>query len=164
MLTKLSISQNSHKNTGVVNMPLNLKALSGLIMLAATISFPNIAVAQTESSYQTPNEVFEKAFYENYPDFYNNDGLFREIDWIFGSGSLFKNSFPENEIERDAKLVNILYQDMLSKQTTSDPYIRTPDLPNPYNTSLLASPRLRATQLQVGTEFRFDNLPLPQRY
>ena len=149
-------------------MPLNLKALSGLLMLAATISFPNIAVAQTEtSSYQTPNEVFEKAFYENYPDFYNNDGLFREIDWILGgAGSLFKNSFPENEIERDAKLVNILYQDMLEQQTTNNPYIRTPDLPNPYSTSLLASPRLRATQLQVGTEFRFDNLPqnLPQRY
>ena len=141
-------------------MPLNLKALSGLLMLAATISFPNIAVAQTQtSSYQTPNEVFEKAFYENYPDFYKNDGLFREIDWLFGSGSLFKNSFPENEIERDAELLNIVYRDVLKQQTTSDPYIRTPDLPHPYNTSLLASPRLRATQLQVGTDFRFDTLP-----
>lgn len=140
-------------------MPLNLKALSGLLMLAATIGFPTIAAAQTESSYQTPNEVFEKAFYENYPDFYNNDGLFREIDWILGPGSLFKNSFPEHEIERDAKLVNILYQDALKQQTTSDPYIRTPDLPSPYNTSLLASPRMKASQLQVGTEFRFDSLP-----
>ncbi|MDY6902323.1 MAG: hypothetical protein SWZ49_30280 [Cyanobacteriota bacterium] len=148
-------------------MPLNWKALSGLLMLAGTISFPTIAAAQTEtSSYQTPNQVFEKAFYENYPDFYDNHGLFREIDWILGPGSLFKNSFPENEIERDAKLVNILYQDLLKQQTTSDPYIRTPDLPSPYNTSLLASPRLRANQLQVGTEFRFDTLPqnLPQRY
>lgn len=147
-------------------MPLNLKALSGLLMLAATIGFPNIAVAQTESGYQTPNEVFEEAFYENYPNFYKNDGLFREIDWLLGSGSLFKNSFPENEIERDAELLNIVYQDVLKQQTTSDPYIRTPDLPNPYNTSLLASPRLRTTQLQVGTEFRFDTLPqnLPQRY
>ena len=151
-------------------MPLNWKALSGLIMLAATIGSPTIAVAQTEtSSYQSPDRVFEKAFYENYPDFYNNDGLFREIDWILGSGSLFKNSFPENEIERDAKLVNILYQDVLKQQTTNDPYIRTPDLPSPYNTSLLGSPRLRASQLQVGTEFRFDSLPqrfenLPQRY
>ena len=145
-------------------MPLNLKALSGLLMLASTIGSPTIAAAQTEtSSYQTPNEVFEKAFYENYPDFYKNDGLFREIDWIFGPGSLFKNSFPEHEIERDAKLVNILYQDALKQQTTSDPYIRTPDLPSPYNTSLLASPRMRASQLQVGTEFRFDSLPLGER-
>ncbi|MEM7579759.1 MAG: hypothetical protein AAF316_07875 [Cyanobacteria bacterium P01_A01_bin.80] len=146
-------------------MSLNWKALSGLLVLAGTISSPNIAAAQTEtSSYQAPNQVFEKAFYENYPDFYRNHGLFREIDWILGPGSLFKNSFPENEIERDAKLVNIVYQDVLKQQTTSDPYIRTPDLPSPYNTSLLASPRLKASQLQVGTEFRFDNLPLPQRY
>ena len=141
-------------------MPLNLKTISGLLVLAATIGSPTIAAAETETSdYQTPNQVFEKAFYENYPDFYNNDGLFREIDWILGSGSLFKNSFPEHEIERDAKLVNILYQDVLKQQTTSDPYIRTPDLPNPYNTSLLGSPRMRAEQLQVGTEFRFDSLP-----
>ncbi len=144
-------------------MPLNLKLFSGLLVLAATIGTPTIAAAETETSnYQTPNEVFEKAFYENYPNFYNNGGLFREIDWIFGTGSLFKNSFPENEIERDAELLNVLYQDMLEQQTTSDPYIRTPDLPSPYNTSLLASPRLRANKLQVGTEFRFDSLP--QRY
>ncbi len=144
-------------------MPLNLKLISGLLALAATIGTSSIAAAETETSnYQTPNEVFEKAFYENYPNFYNNGGLFREIDWIFGTGSLFKNSFPENEIERDAELLNVLYQDMLEQQTTSDPYIRTPDLPSPYNTSLLASPRLRANQLQVGTEFRFDSLP--QRY
>ncbi|MGB3652071.1 MAG: hypothetical protein WBA41_12775 [Rivularia sp. (in: cyanobacteria)] len=141
-------------------MPLNLKTIFRLLVLAATIGSPTIAAAQTETSgYQTPNQVFEKAFYENYPDFYNNDGLFREIDWILGSGSLFKNSFPEHEIERDAKLVNILYQDVLKQQTTNDPYIRTPDLPNPYNTSLLGSPRMRAEQLQVGTEFRFDSLP-----
>lgn len=144
-------------------MPLNLKLISGLLVVAASIGIPTIAAAETETSdYQTPNEVFEKAFYENYPNFYNNGGLFREIDWIFGTGSLFKNSFPENEIERDAELLNVLYQDMLEQQTTSDPYIRTPDLPSPYNTSLLASPRLRANQLQVGTEFRFDSLP--QRY
>ncbi len=141
-------------------MSLKLKALGSLLVIATVIASPTVAFAQTEtSSYQTPNEVFEKAFYENYPDFYNNDGLFREINWIVGPGSLFKNSFPENEIERDAKLVNIVYQDVLKQQTTSDPYIRTPDLPSPYNTSLLGSPRLKASQLQVGTEFRFDSLP-----
>ncbi|MGB3759989.1 MAG: hypothetical protein WBA07_27045, partial [Rivularia sp. (in: cyanobacteria)] len=111
-------------------MRLNLKLISGLLVVAASIGTPTIAAAETETSdYQTPNEVFEKAFYENYPNFYNNGGLFREIDWIFGTGSLFKNSFPENEIERDAELLNVLYQDMLEQQTTSDPYIRTPDLP-----------------------------------
>ena len=141
-------------------MLLNLKALGGLLMLAATIGFPKVAAAETEiSNYQTANEVFERAFFKNYPNFYKNQGLWRDIDWILGSGSLFKNSFPENEIERDAKLVNILYRDMLEQLTTNDPYIRTPDLPSPYNSSLLGSPRMRASQLQVGTEFRFDSVP-----
>ncbi len=141
-------------------MPFNLKMISALLMLAGTISTPTIAAAETEiSNYQIPNEVFERAFFKNYPDFYKNGGLGRDIDFLLGTGSLFKNSFPEHEIERDAKLVNILYQDVLKQQTTNDPYIRTPDLPSPYNTSLLGTPRMRASQLQVGTEFRFDSVP-----
>ena len=141
-------------------MPLNLKALGGLLVLAATVVSPTVAAAETEiSNYQTPSEVIEEAFFENYPDFYKNRGLGREIDWLLGSGSLFRNSFPENEIERDANLINIVYKDMLKQQTTNDPFIRTPDLPNPYNSSLLGSPRMRASQLQVGTEFRFDSVP-----
>lgn len=141
-------------------MPLNLKTLGGLLVLAATVVSPTVAAAETEiSDYQTPLQVFEKAFFENYPNFYKNRGLGRDIDWLLGSGSLFKNSFPENEIERDAKLVNIVYRDMLKQQTTNDPFIRTPDLPSPYNSSLLSSPRMRASQLQVGTEFRFDSVP-----
>ena len=141
-------------------MPLNLKALSGLVVLAASISFSQIAAAEPEmSNYQIPNQIFDRAFSTNYPDFYENKGLWREINWLLGPGSIFKNSFPEHEIERDAKLLNILYKDVLKQQVSSDPYIRTPDLPNPYNSSLLSSPRMRASQLKVGTEFRFDGLP-----
>ena len=40
-------------------MPLNWKALSGLLMFASTIGFPTIAAAQIETSnYQTPNQVY----------------------------------------------------------------------------------------------------------
>jgi hypothetical protein len=79
---------------------------------------------------------------------------------MFGPGSVFKNSFPENEIARDAELINTVYRDALYQQTNNDPYIRTPDLPNPYNTSLLMSPHLNINKLQTGTEFRFETVPL----
>ena len=82
----------------------------------------------------------------------------RQLDSFLGSGSGFSNSFPENEIARDAELVNTLYRDVLTQQSSNDPYLRTPDLPNPYDSSLLMSPRLNGNKLKVGTEFRFETV------
>jgi hypothetical protein len=81
------------------------------------------------------------------------------IELSLKSGSLFRNSFPESEIARDAELVNVVYRDVLNQQVGNDPYIRTPDLPNPYNTSLMMSPRLNSNMLKTGTEFRFETVP-----
>ncbi|MDJ0618327.1 MAG: hypothetical protein QNJ63_16535 [Calothrix sp. MO_192.B10] len=145
-------------------MSLNFPAIGGLfILMAATVGFPSVAVADTETetyNYQTPNEVFERAFFKNDPNFYRNNTFKRELDWMFGVG-LLKNSFPENEIARDAELVNIVYRDVLQQQVGNDPYIRTRDLPNPYGSSVMMSPRMNSEKLQVGTEFRFDNSPTP---
>ena len=113
-------------------MGINFKAVGGLLMLMAiTVSFPSTAVAETEIyNYQTPNEVFERAFFKNDPNFYGNNTLRRELDFILGVG-LLNNSFTENEIARDGELVNIVYRDVLQQQVGNDPYIRTRDLPNP---------------------------------
>ena len=138
-------------------MSLNLRAMGGFcILMAASIGFPSVALAETETyNYQTPNEIFERAFFKNNPDFYRNNSLGRDLDWILGPG-ISKNSFPENEMARDGKLVNIVYRDIMQQQVGNDPYIRTRDLPNPYNSSVIMSPRMNAEQLKVGTEFRFE--------
>jgi hypothetical protein len=141
-------------------MGLKFKPLGGLLVLLATISLPTAVSAQTETpKYETTNDVFNRAFFKNDRTFYGNNSLGRQIDWMFGPGSLFKNSFPENEIARDAELVNNVYRDVMNQQVSNDPYIRTPDLPNPYNTSLMMSPRLNTNKLKVGTEFRFEGEP-----
>lgn len=141
-------------------MGLKFKPLGGLLVLLATISLPAAVSAQTETpKYETTNDVFNRAFFKNDRNFYGNNTFRRQIDWMLGPGSLFKNSFPENEIARDAELVNTVYRDVMSQQVSNDPYIRTPDLPNPYNTSIMMSPRLNSNKLQVGTEFRFDAEP-----
>ncbi len=143
-------------------MGLNFKNFSSLLVLFATALFPSVATAQTVTpGYETPNEVFERAFFKNDPNFYANQTFMRQTDWIFGPGSLSHNSFPENEIARDAQLVNTVYRDMLNQQVSNDPYIRTPDLPSPWNTSMLMSPRLNTNRLTVGTEYRFDPVPSP---
>ena len=141
-------------------MGIKFKALGGLlVLLAASISIPAFADDKGTTNYETPNEVFDRAFFKNDRNFYGNNTFKRQIDWLVGPGSLFRNSFPESEIARDAELVNVVYRDVLNQQVGNDPYIRTPDLPNPYNTSLMMSPRLNSNKLKTGTEFRFDTVP-----
>ncbi|MEH2289405.1 hypothetical protein [Nostoc sp.] len=141
-------------------MRIKFKTFGGLlVLLTAGIAFPSIASAQTATSNtETTNDVFERAYFRHDRNFYENGSLKRQLDSFFGSGTGFGGSFPENEIARDAELVNTLYHDALTQQVGNDPYIRTPDLPNPYNTSLMMSPRY-SNKLQIGTEFRFETLP-----
>jgi len=136
---------------------IKLKTFGGLlILLAASIAFPSVVAAQTQTpKSETTSDVFERAFFRHDRNFYENGTLKRQLDSFLGSGASFGGSFPENEIARDAELVNALYHDVLTQQAGNDPYIRTPDLPNPYDTSLMMSPRLNANKLRVGTEFRF---------
>ena len=137
-------------------MGIKFKTFGGLlVLLAAGIAFPSIASAQTE----TTNDAFERAYFRHDRNFYENGSLKRQLDSFLGSGSSFGGSFPENEIARDAQLINTLYHDVLTQQVGNDPYIRTPDLPNPYDTSLIMSPRFNSNKLKVGTEFKFDTLP-----
>jgi hypothetical protein len=141
-------------------MGFKFKTLGGLLVLIAAASSPSVALAQDSApNYETASDSMERAFFKNDPNFYRNNSFKRELDLILGSGSLFRNSFPENEIARDAELVNTVYRDVMMQQATNDPYIRTPDLPNPYNTSLMMSPRLNQGKLRTGTEFRFETMP-----
>lgn len=142
-------------------MRIKLKTFGGLlVLLAASIAFPSVASAQTETpNAETTSDVFERAFFRHDRNFYENGSLKRQLDSFLGAGSSFGGSFPENEIARDAELVNTLYHDVLAQQVGNDPYIRTPDLPNPYDTSLMMSPRVNSNRLKVGTEFRFETLP-----
>ncbi|MEH2081205.1 MAG: hypothetical protein V7K89_14735 [Nostoc sp.] len=141
-------------------MRIKFKIFGGLlVLLTAGIAFPSIAFAQTATpNSETTSDVFERAYFSHDRNFYENGSLKRQLDSFLGFGSSFGGSFPENEIARDAELVNTLYHDALIQQVGNDPYIRTPDLPNPYDTSLMMSPRY-SNKLKVGTEFRFETLP-----
>jgi hypothetical protein len=135
---------------------LQSKFLSSLFILVAT-AVPSVATAQESApNYETASEAMERAFFKNSPNYYRNQGINRDIDLILGTGTPLRSSFPEKEIERDAALINSLYRDIIMQQAMNDPYIRTPDLPNPYNTSLMMSPRMNQERLRSGTEFRFE--------
>lgn len=130
-----------------------------LVLLVTSTAFPVVAVAQMQTdNYETTSDSFERAYFRHDPNFYDNGSLQRQVDSLVGPGGNFGTTFPDNEIAKDAELVNTLYRDVLTQQAMNDPYLRTPDLPNPYDTSLLMSPRYNANKLRVGTEYNFDTL------
>lgn len=141
----------------------NFKALiSALVLLTTTTSFHPAVVAQTDiitrlrgGRRESVAETFNRAFSRNDPTFFRNRSIKRQIDLIFGPGTLRRNSYPENEIRRDAELIDILYRDVLNQQVNSDPVIRTLDLPNPYNTTIRTSPRINVNT-QVEREIIFQ--------
>lgn len=133
-------------------------SLSSILVLAiATTGFHGAAIAGPKSSTQpkaaqTLAETFEQAFFANDPAFYRNRSLGRQLDWMFG----FKG-YTESEINRDAASVHNLYQSSLKQQASSNPAIRTRDLPNPYETSILTSPNIDVNQKVQNNEVIFDN-------
>ncbi len=84
--------------------------------------------------YETPYEEFEDAFFSNDRNYFRNRGIPRQVAWIFGLG------FTENEMYKDGRAVHDLYLELLEDQVSTTPRIRTPDLVNPYETSLTITP------------------------
>ncbi|USR92416.1 hypothetical protein NEA10_06775 [Phormidium yuhuli AB48] len=144
-----------------MNRSLRLTPVLGAAIAALMATAPPAAAQISESEVTVPGletrrlrtltipEAFEGAFFEHSRDFFRNRSLTHEID------SLLFN-FPENNIARDARLVNILHRDVMRQQLTNDPFIRTPDLTNPFNTSVETMNRDGDITPIRGSEFFLD--------
>lgn len=118
-------------------MKIQFRSLIGaFILLTASTAFTaSKSLAQTrynEDVMPIP-EAFDRAFY----------GLSGSIHFqtsLVGQVLRFGILYPDKEISRDSKRVERLYRELLIQQTMSDPMIRTPDLNNPFNGSLLTTP------------------------
>ncbi|HIK28487.1 MAG: hypothetical protein N3E45_00285 [Oscillatoriaceae bacterium SKW80] len=144
-------------------MGMRLKYPNGILGLTlsslgiATAIFLQVAPSRAESQqFVSIPEAFEDAFFQSSKNFFQNRTIWRQIDLIFGPGSLYRSSYPEIEIERDAKRIENLYRRILKQQVSSAPVIRTPDLPNPYDTSILQQPPSNFTNQFPGIEFNFE--------
>lgn len=107
----------------------------------------------TGFGYGNISELFERAFNENSGDAFQNRTLRRQLN------NLIIGPYPENEIAEDAELIFTLYKDALYQQGADGPLLRTPDLPNPFNTSILQSPAININSRVRGSELIFETLP-----
>ncbi|MBD2182926.1 hypothetical protein H6S82_08475 [Planktothrix sp. FACHB-1355] len=101
------------------------------------------------------DELFDRTFFSHDREAFRNRSIERQLNLLFGP-------YVENEINSDAKAIHQLYKNVLREQTSSDPYLRTPDLPNPYNSSLLQLPSFNSYKGNTsvpGTEFIYQEQP-----
>lgn len=105
------------------------------------------------------SEVFNLAFFEHTGDFYDAIEIESQINTIFGCQSFLEGSYPETQIARDAELINIIYQTALEQQVENGPPLRTPDLSNPFDTSIRFNPAyLRSIEQPVEREFVIEQV------
>jgi hypothetical protein len=83
-----------------------------------------------------PYEFLEE-FYSHDGNYFQNRTFLRQLAYIFGP-------FPENEIVRDSREADQLYQQVLARQLATGPILRTVDLPNPFNQTVGTLPRPQA--------------------
>jgi hypothetical protein len=122
-------------------MVVGIKRVVGLAVGAVSLLFiSTAAIAQEVTSetegqeeFGTVQEAFIDAFYTRGQTFYRNRQIPRAFTWFLGP-------FPENDIIADGRAVNRVYRSALIQQAELDPLIRTADLPNPFDTSLLLLP------------------------
>ncbi|MEL6224297.1 MAG: hypothetical protein AAFQ57_14825 [Cyanobacteria bacterium J06626_14] len=111
-------------------------ALGSLFVPAASSAQDTVIFAEPDGvrEYETIPEAFDDAFFSHDETFFNNRTLPRQVSWIFGLG------FPENEMWKDGEAFHELYREVFEQQISTTPRIRTPDLVNPYETSLILTP------------------------
>ncbi len=122
--------------------------LGGLMLTAGMGAVASEALAQQAPAPTIP-QAFENAFFENSGDFYNR-----------GTLNIFFGPFPGNTTEQDARAVNEVYRTVIRQQGEDGPTIRTPDLENPFNSSLLAGGANLDIE-QSPTPVRVINIPVP---
>ena len=108
------------------------------ILLITTISCLFACNAKAEEATARPrsvSETFQDAYFEHTGDNYDNSGIVKQLNTIFGF-----QGFPDNQISADGKLVDEIYQDVLRGQSRAGSPIKTRDLKNPYSTSLQENP------------------------
>jgi hypothetical protein len=109
---------------------MNLKTIS-LVALAAVAAGCFAPQVHAEEA-STIGDAMTRALFNQSGDIYRNRNIDRQATLLFGL------SFPEHEYFNDAQAVERIYKDGI-RQRTSTP-INTPDLPNPFTSSLLSNP------------------------
>ena len=128
----------------ILSLELNFMAIKltnlGSVLAIATLSIvTSVGTAKAQETeptrYQPFAEEFNRAFRRASGDYFRNRQLGEQLGDLFGVPS-----FPDQAISQDNKNVHKLYRELMEAQFNSTPIIRTPDLPSPYDSSIMTAP------------------------
>jgi hypothetical protein len=110
--------------------------------VAQTRSFDDIEAIEIQIQPRSSDRVqpltlpgaFDSAFYDNRSNYYYRTSRPGLVESLLGW------QYPEQGIIDDSASVNRVYRDAMNQQMTSDPFIRTPDLKNVYDSSVFTMP------------------------
>ncbi|MEO0536961.1 MAG: hypothetical protein AAF215_24265 [Cyanobacteria bacterium P01_A01_bin.123] len=146
-------------------MGIRTKRVIGTIgaAIAASLAFSTVANAQQapRTGAQTIPEAVDEILSSNSGTYFENRTLWRQFSFIAGPGFFGNAAFPELESERDAEAIALVTRYLLAEQSVRDPYLRVPDLRNPYDSSMQLLPTTQSGSRVVGSELIFERLPLP---
>ena len=120
--------------------------INGTILFSVIATLTSIQAAKGEypensaRTYQPFAEEFNRVIQKRSGNFFRKRNVLVQIGYYFGIPK-----YPEQAIENDLKLMNQLYIDGQRRQFSSTPVIRTPDLINPYDQSVLTTPPYQPT-------------------
>lgn len=122
-------------------MPIHWKSCLGAlcVLSAVTLLLPTEAIAQSNPDNRNVRSIpdaFDSSFFGLRGRYGFRTSVFGEVIQRF-------LLYPDNAIVGDGNRVADLYREVMDVQTMSDPFIRTPDLENPFNRSLLTDPPTR---------------------
>lgn len=137
-------------------MGVRLRSLMGtLALIASSTVFAASAEAQERPATFKPRETLPDAVDRAFDaPVAEHRGPKVSLESLIGL-----TAFPENGIARDLDHLHRLYRDVLNQQVSGDPLIRTADLPNPYDTSVLTLPSASVSSRVLGSELVFEKLP-----
>ncbi|OLP18001.1 hypothetical protein BST81_13245 [Leptolyngbya sp. 'hensonii'] len=147
-------------------MRVGSRSLLGSLLLTVSV----LAVTSSANAQQLDRTGSRQVRFETVPDavdrimtgksrnYFENRTLERQTDFLFGFGTLVDGTFAENELATDGKLFEILYRDLMNQQVSTTPIIRTPDLNNPFNSSLLTGTNIN--NRIMTSELVYERLPM----
>lgn len=117
-------------------MGVSFKHWSGVLTLAALMASGNVAVFAQESASQdeplnrpTVSETLDQA--NGFDSYWEDESIGGDANFLFSAES------PERVILNSSDRIEAVYKDLLKQQDEDSPILRTRDLANPYETSLL---------------------------
>ncbi|MGB7414212.1 MAG: hypothetical protein WA902_08385 [Thermosynechococcaceae cyanobacterium] len=114
-------------------MGVTIKKWSGVAVLATLLSSTGSAVLAQEAELPS---LHQSSFPEAVDRNTNLNSFWSEASIGGDAKFLFGLQYKDIQLDKDARRIQAMYQDMLKQQDDDHPTVRTRDMPSPYNTSL----------------------------